>query len=375
MYDYGVSNIAQGFLRGQQQVKDEQELERQRLRQERADQRVEQEFAYTQSRRAVEDPLRDRTLRAQADSTELGLTQKRNEIEEWNSAAPTRAAQRELDARTLKYEADNFDANKAAERQLRDLQLRTARVNLGNASLRGRTEQLQLESLEREASTQRYVAEVATPLMAAIQSGDEETIRRVAPELNPRMLQRNAERGTYNIVVDMPTGQRDESGRMITRPTPIVGENPESIAAKLAMVQNPQVGATMMVNYYADRANRASERAKAEAAKIEEQRDVMLEALQKSPQFQMASAEEKMAEIVKIDVQIADRLAELVDEDGDGEPDVDQIDRPGLSYHVDRAGRGGAAGGAEGMPSAGDVIDGYRFKGGDPSKPSSWEKI
>lgn len=374
MYDYGVSNLAQGFLRGQQQAKDEQELERQRLRQERADQRVEQEYAYTQSRRAVEDPLRDRTMAAQADGAELGLTQKRNEINEWTAAAPTRAAQRDLDARTLKYEADNFDANKAAERQLRDLQVRTARVNLGNASLRGRTEQLQLEGLEREASTQRYVAEVATPLMAAIQSGDEETVRRVAPELNPRMLQRNEERGTYNIVVDMPTGQRDESGRMITRPTPIVGENPESIAAKLAMVQNPQVGATMMVNYYADRAARAGERAKAAAEKVEEQRDTMLEALQKSPQFQMASAEEKMAEIVKIDVQIADRLAELVDEDGDGVPDADQVDRPGLSYHVDRAGGARPAGNAE-APKSGDVIDGYRFKGGDPGNPSSWEKI
>jgi hypothetical protein len=45
--------------------------------------------------------------------------------------------------------------------------------------------------------------------------------------------------------------------------------------------------------------------------------------------------------------------------------------RRGLQLAEERAGGGTAAPGA---PKAGDVIDGYRFKGGDPSQESSWEK-
>jgi len=32
-------------------------------------------------------------------------------------------------------------------------------------------------------------------------------------------------------------------------------------------------------------------------------------------------------------------------------------------------------GGSPGMPKAGDVLDGYRFKGGDPADSSNWEKV
>jgi hypothetical protein len=35
----------------------------------------------------------------------------------------------------------------------------------------------------------------------------------------------------------------------------------------------------------------------------------------------------------------------------------------------------GGGSGAAASPKAGDVVDGYRFKGGDPSNPSSWEKV
>lgn len=41
---------------------------------------------------------------------------------------------------------------------------------------------------------------------------------------------------------------------------------------------------------------------------------------------------------------------------------------------VDEAG-GGAAPAASGAPKRGEVRKGYRFKGGDPSKPTSWEKV
>jgi hypothetical protein len=41
----------------------------------------------------------------------------------------------------------------------------------------------------------------------------------------------------------------------------------------------------------------------------------------------------------------------------------------GLQLAEERAG-----GGASGAPKVGEVIDGYRFKGGDPSQESSWER-
>jgi hypothetical protein len=38
-------------------------------------------------------------------------------------------------------------------------------------------------------------------------------------------------------------------------------------------------------------------------------------------------------------------------------------------------GGGKGQGGAPKAPAVGDVMDGYRFKGGDPAKPENWEKV
>ena len=37
-------------------------------------------------------------------------------------------------------------------------------------------------------------------------------------------------------------------------------------------------------------------------------------------------------------------------------------------------GQGGGEGGAQTAPKAGDIVEGYKFKGGDPSDQSNWEK-
>ena len=345
MYDYGVSNLAQGFFQGRQRAMDEQELERQRQRQQRADQRVEEEYAYTQRRRQVEDPLRDRTMTAQAQGAELGLTKTRKELEEWEAGAPARAATRDLQTREARWGLENLDANKAAQRQLKSLQVELARTNVSNARLRGQSEQLDLDTKRRTAESERYLSEVATPLMVAIQSGDEEALRRVAPDLNPRGLRRNDERGSYNIVVDLPTGEVDEAGNPVLKPTPIVGETPESIASKIALIQNPQVGSKMLLYYYATRAAQSGERVRLAAERLEVRRKALYSTLEKSPMFQNLSVEEQLVEMGKIDMQIANELAEAADEDGDGIPDSEERERPGLSYHIDRGGRGAKQGG------------------------------
>jgi hypothetical protein len=46
-----------------------------------------------------------------------------------------------------------------------------------------------------------------------------------------------------------------------------------------------------------------------------------------------------------------------------------------MADDIDRQFEAEMAGDMSGSPAVGDVVDGYRFKGGDPASPSSWEKV